>query len=107
MRAYEMSRPLRQQLIDRALGRRLVLAPPRDLGPVPDPLVARVIELHLDHELGPQLDPLQLAIARPAGRVAHPSLAGLVRRQPRRQLSLLPGREARGVADRAQDAGRL
>src|SRR3954469_5675649 len=96
-----------QQLIDPALGRRLVLTPPRDLGPVPDPVVARVVELDLDDDLGAELDPFQLAVAGPAGRVAHPSLAGLVRGQARRKLSLLLRREPGGVADRAQDAGRL
>src|SRR4051794_21491593 len=86
--------PLAQQLIDQALGGRLVLAPARDLGPVPDPVVARVIELDLDDDLGPELDPLELAVSGPAGRVAHPSLAGLVRSQPCRQLALLLRRES-------------
>src|SRR3954451_10480272 len=85
--------PLRQQLIDPALSRRLVIAPPRDLGPVPDPVVARVIELHLDDDLRAELDPLELTVSGPAGRVAHPSLAGLVRREPRGQLALLLRRE--------------
>src|SRR3954452_8764368 len=101
MRAYELSRAdssvSAQQLIDPALGRRLVLAPPRDLGPVPDPVVARVVELHLDDDLGAELDPLELAVAGPAGRVAHPSLAGLVGSQPGRQLALLARREPGGV----------
>src|SRR5262245_57000704 len=89
--------PSAQQLIDPALLRRLVLAPARELGPGPDGVVRRVVELDLDDDLGAELDPLELAVSGPAGRVAHSSLAGLVRRQPGRQLALLARAEPRGV----------
>ena len=57
---------------------------------------------HLGDQLGPHGDPLQLAARVPAARVAAAALAGLVGSEERRQLALLLGAEAGGVADHLQ-----
>src|SRR5215212_1598305 len=92
------------QLVGPAVPRVLVVAPAADLGAVADAVVGDVVECDLDHQLGPQLDPLELALVVPAARVAHAALPGLVLREPRRQLPLLGGLEAGRVADDAQPA---
>ena len=84
----------------------LVVAPAAHLRAVADAVVGDVVERDLDDELGPQRDPLELALVVPAARVAHAALAGLVGREPRRQLALLGRLEAGGVADDAQLARR-
>ncbi len=58
------------ELVEPAVLRVLVVAPAQDLGAVADTAVADVVEGDLDHELGTQLDPLQVAVVRPAARVA-------------------------------------
>ena len=68
------------ELIDEALGGRLVVAPAQDLRAVADAPVGGVVEGHLDDELGPQRHPFQVAALRPARRVAAAALAGLVGR---------------------------
>src|SRR5215210_8471011 len=67
-----------------------------------DAVVRDVVERDLDDQLGPELDPLELALVVPAARIAHAALPGLVGRQPRGQLALLGGLEAGRVADHAQ-----
>src|SRR5918994_7306524 len=94
--------PLALELLDPAVGRGLVVAPARDLGAVADPVVAGVIGGDLDDELRPQRDPLEVAVAGPAARVAHAALSGLVWRELLDQLALALGAQARGVADGAQ-----
>src|SRR5215216_5398064 len=93
---------LLQELVCPAVLRFLVVAPAADLRPVADPVVGDVVEGDLDHQLGAQLDPLELALAAPAARIAHAALAGLVGREPRRQLALLGCLEAGRVPDDAQ-----
>src|SRR6478609_199440 len=88
-----------RQLRDRALPRRLVLAPPEQLRPVADALAADLLERDLDDQLGSQRDPLQLLVALPAARVGAAALARLVRRQPLAQRALLGRAYARRVAD--------
>src|SRR5918911_391169 len=78
----------------------LVVAPAAELRAVPDAVVGDVVERHLDHELGAQLDPLQLALGSPTARVSTAALAGLVRRELGGQLALLLRVEAGAVADR-------
>src|ERR687897_2678166 len=97
--------PLALELLDPAVGRVLVVAPARDLGAVADAVVARVVEGDLDHELRPQLDPLEVAVVGPAARVAHAALAGLVGLELLDQLALAFRAQARGVPDRAQLTG--
>ena len=77
------------ELVDGAVARVLVLAPALHLRPVPDPPPARVVEGDLDHELGPQRDPLEVAVVRPPARLARAALAGLVglRASPRARAS--------------------
>src|SRR5918995_2656939 len=87
---------LLQELIRAALPRVLVLPPAADLGPMADAVVGDVVERDLDHQLRAQLDPLQLALAAPAARVAHAALARLVGSELRRQLALLRRLEAGG-----------
>src|SRR3954451_23553008 len=70
-----------------------------------DAYAAGVVEGHLDHELGAQLDPRELAPLRPARRLAAAALARLIRLERRDQLALLLGPEAARVADLAQVAG--
>ena len=82
--------------------RRLVVAPAQDLRPVADAPGRDVVEADLDHELGPQRDPLEVAVGRPAARVGRAALAGLVRGQRLDQLALLLRLQARGVADDVQ-----
>src|SRR5581483_5372576 len=65
-------------LLERALERRLVLAPAQDLGAVPDTSPTRVVVGHLDHQFGAELDPLEILFALPAARIAVAALAGLV-----------------------------
>ncbi len=67
-----------------------------------DAPVADVIEADLDHELRPQLDPLELLLALPAAGVAVPALARLVRRELGDQRALLRRAQARRVADDVQ-----
>ena len=97
-------RALAVELVQGAGRRRLVVAPAPHLGPVADPAVGDVVEGHLDDELGPEADPLEVAAGRPPRGLARPALAGLVRRERGDELALLAGREARGVADLAQTA---
>ena len=92
------------QLIDRALARRLVLAPAHDLRAVADAPVADVVVADLDDELGAQRDPLEVAVGGPAARLAAAALAGLVGRELAEQLALARGGEGRAVADGAQAA---
>src|SRR3954471_20776609 len=92
------------QLLHRALGRLLVVAPALDLRAVADAVVGDVVEGHFDDELGAQADPFEVAAGRPARGAAGAALAGLVGRQASRQLALLLGAEAAGVADLAQPA---
>src|SRR2546421_3963317 len=54
------------ELVDRAGLRRLVVAPALDLGAVANAAVGDVVEGDLDHELGAQRDPPQVAAVRPA-----------------------------------------
>src|SRR5439155_11723437 len=95
-------RPSGVQLLDRALARRLVVAPALDLGAVADAPAADVVEGHLDHELGAELDPLELAPVGPARRLAGSALARLVGLQPLDERALLARGEAAGVPDLAQ-----
>jgi len=60
---------LRVELLDRAVGGRLVLTPPQDLRAVADPAGADVVEAHLDDQLWPQRNPLEVATGGPAARV--------------------------------------
>ena len=109
------------QLVEQALARRLVLAPAEDLRAVADPPVARVVVADLDDQLGPQRDPLELALGLPAARLAAAALAGLVGGQLARERALRAaakaelcptgrsppsGRRARGSASRRCPARR-
>src|SRR5829696_9382046 len=93
------------ELRDGALARSLVVAPAAQLRAVADAVVRDVVERDLDDQLRPQRDPLELALAVPPARVAHAALARLIRRERPRQLPLLLGLEAGGVADDAELAG--
>src|SRR5690242_11175845 len=106
-RAHIREIPVRSglQLLHPALPRVLVLPPAAELRAVPDAVVGDVVERDLDHQLGAQLDPLELALGGPAAGVAAAALAGLVRGELGRQLALLGGVEARAVADRARVVG--
>src|SRR5205823_9121251 len=66
---------------------------------------ADVVEPDLDHELGAQLDPLELLLALPPAGIAVPTLAGLVWREPLHQRPLLGGAQPGGVADDVQLPG--
>ncbi len=90
------------ELVHGAGLRGLVLAPALHLRAVADAPVGDVVEGDLDHELGPQGDPFELASLGPAAGLAAAALAGLVRRQEVDELALLLGREAAGVPDLAQ-----
>src|SRR4051794_4383951 len=92
------------ELVDRALARRLVVAPALDLRPVADPPGGDVVERDLHHQLGPQQDPFELVRRPPARGLACPALAGLVRPQLLHQLALLGRLEPRRVADLARVA---
>ena len=70
-----------------------------------DPSAALVVELDLDHQLGPQRDPLELLLVLPAARVAVAALTRRKRREPLDQLTLLGGAQTRGVPDDPQRAG--
>ena len=93
-------------LAEQALPRRLVGAPAQDLRAVTDPSAALVVELDLDHQLGPQRDPLELLLVLPAARVAVAALTRRKRREPLDQLTLLGGPQTRGVPDDAQRSRR-
>ena len=80
----------------------LVVAPAQDLGAVADAAGADVVEADLEHQLGPQRDPLEVTVGRPAAGVGGAALAGLIGRQRVDQLALLLRLQARGVADDAQ-----
>src|ERR1044072_4152979 len=69
-----------RQLLGRALPRRLVVPPAQQLRAVTDAAAAHVVERDLDHQLGPQRDPLQLLVALPAARVGAARLAAGLRR---------------------------
>ena len=100
-----------RQLPTPALPRRLVLAPAQQLRPMPDAPAADVVEGDLDHQLGPQRDPLQLLVALPAARVALPCspVAYGARCRPARALrapsarTVADGRSSPAVVVEAQD----
>ncbi len=69
---------------------------------MPDPPAGRVVVPDLDHQLGPQRHPLEVAAAGPAARLGAAALAGLQRRQHRAHRSFGLGAEAGDVADAAQ-----
>src|SRR5579863_1777295 len=95
------------QLVDRALARRLVLAPANDLRAVANPPVADVVVADLDNQLRPKLDPFELAVGGPAARLTAAASAGLKRRQLSAQLALALRREGRAVADRSKRSAGL
>ena len=82
--------------------RLLVVAPADDLRAVADAPVGDVVEGDLDDQLRPQVDPLEVAVGRPAAGVGRAALAGRVRLEDRDQLALLLGLQAGGVADDPQ-----
>src|SRR5215213_386791 len=89
-----------EQLLHRALARRLVLAPALQLRAMADAPAADVVEGDLDDQLGPQRDPLQLLVALPAARVGTAALAARIHAESVDQLASLrrlqPGRVAHG-----------
>src|SRR6185503_2755398 len=85
----------------------LVVSEAQHLRAVPDAVVARVVEAHLDDELRAQGDPLELPPRRPTAHLAGPALAGLVGLEPSHQVALLAAGEARAVAHDAQAAPRV
>src|SRR5204863_725450 len=89
--------PLGLQLVKGALARILVLAPAVELRAVADPPRRDVVEADLDHELGAQLHPLEVAPLAPPARLARAALTGLVRRQRLDQLALLLRLQSRAV----------
>src|ERR1700742_4913505 len=64
---------LGSHLRQRAVARRLVLAPAQDLGAVADAPVGCMVERDLDDELRAQRDPLELLFGLPAARIAVPA----------------------------------
>ena len=74
--------------------------------PVADAAVAGVVEGDLDHQLGTQLDPLEVLLALPAAGIAVAASAGLVRGQAVDQGALLGRPQARGVPDDVQPSRR-
>src|SRR5439155_20163706 len=90
------------ELVHRARLRGLVLAPALNLRPVADAPVGDVIERDLDHQLGAQGDPFEVAPLGPAAGLAAPALAGLVGREDVDQPALLLGGEAARVPDLVQ-----
>src|SRR3954467_7300798 len=76
------------ELFELALLRALVVAPADERRAVPDAPVADVVVAHLDDELRPQRDPLQVATVGPARRLAAAALAGLVGRELGDELAL-------------------
>src|SRR6185312_9883937 len=97
-------RRLAGELVDGAVLGVLVLAPAVELGPVADAPGGDVVEADLDHELGAQLDPLEVAPLAPAAGLARAALAGLVGRELLDQVALLLSLQARAVPDHAQVA---
>src|SRR5260370_40748881 len=68
-------------LLEAALLGPLVLPPAQDPRAVADAPSADMVERHFDHQLGTQLDPLELLLVLPPARIALPPLAGLRRPQ--------------------------
>src|SRR5215213_9534195 len=93
-RLTQLVKRLALELLHPAVARILVVAPAAHLRAVPDAVVGDVVERHLDHELGAELDPLELALVVPAAGLARSPLAGLVRREASGQLALLRSLEA-------------
>src|SRR5204863_7057109 len=92
------ARPL-LELLECALGWLLVLSPAEELGAVADAAGAHVVEAHLDNELGPYGDPLEVAFVCPPAWIARAALAGLIWGELCAKLALLLGLEAGGVPD--------
>src|SRR5438105_13751055 len=67
-----------------------------------DPPSAGVVEADLDHQLGTELDPLELLLVLPSARVAMAPLPGLIRGQLVAQGTLLSRPQPRRVADHVQ-----
>src|SRR5581483_587571 len=99
-------RALAAHLLKQTVTGRLVLAPAQDPGAVADAPAAHVIECHLDDQLGPQLDPLELLLALPAAGVAVSALAGLVGLELVDERPLLGRPQTRGVTDHVQPPAR-
>src|SRR5262249_31093299 len=90
------------QLLELALLGPFVIPKSVEPGTVPDPPGSRVVIANLDHQLGPQLDPLQLAPAGPAAGLGGAALAGLQRRKHRAHAVFRRFRKPGNVPDGAQ-----
>ena len=71
------------QLLEQALPRLFVVPEALEPAAVPDPPARGMVVADLDHQLRPQLDPLEVAPAGPAARLGAAALARLQRRQHR------------------------
>ncbi len=92
------------KLIEGALARVLVLAPAPQLGAVADAPGGDVVEVDLDHQLGAQRDPLEVAPRAPAAGVGGAALPRLVGREEADEAALLGGGESRSSGRRRADA---
>jgi hypothetical protein len=77
-------------------------SPAPQLGAVTDAPGGDVVEVDLDHQLGAQPDPLEIAPGAPAALLARAALARLIRFQEGDKPLLLLRRQARAVSDDAQ-----
>src|SRR5271154_5754522 len=92
----------RVQLLERALPRRLVIAPAAQLGAVADAPGGDVVEVDLHDQLRAQRDPFELLAGAPAAGVRGAALPRLVRPQKADQALLLGDAQTGAVPDDAQ-----